>query len=263
MLTLSKLVRDAPKKKEGIFWEFFPKGGGGSSQFPKLFYIYRFIFCMPKHGSFGGGPVFPKVKTGSFLGGHLFPKLLKSKIDQKVNIFVKTKNAPKGLKCKINQTFFFENTGSQKGGRGGGPTLGKNSQKIPFFFVGSVPNYLCGGECNNLDLSFTTERSVCHLNIHTGLDRSQSLFYFVPQEKGLIWRPCWGWKNMGESNFHYKNGPPQTKMHSNVWEHMPRVQEHLAELIFVHFSGRGNWFSEGHLSVWTSCCKMHQAALPI
>ena len=30
---------------------------------------------------------------------------------------------------------------SQKGGRGGGPTLGKNSQKIPFFFVGSVPNH--------------------------------------------------------------------------------------------------------------------------
>ena len=95
------------------------------------------------------------------------------------------------------------------------------------------------------------------------LDRSQSLFYFVPQEKGLIWRPCWGWKNMGESNFHYKNGPPQTKMHSNVWEHMPRVQEHLTELIFVHFSGRGNWFSKGYLSVWTICCKMDKAALPI
>ena len=30
---------------------------------------------------------------------------------------------------------------------------------------------------------------------HISLDRSQSLFYFVPQEKGLIW----GWKNMGES----------------------------------------------------------------
>ena len=44
---------------------------------------------------------------------------------------------------------------------------------------------------------------------------------------------------------------------------MPRVQEHLTELSFLHFSGRGNWFSEGHLSVWTSCCKMHQAALPI
>ena len=28
------------------------------------------------------------------------------------------------------------------------------------------------------------------------LDRSQPLFYFVPQEKGLIWRPLWGRKNM-------------------------------------------------------------------
>ena len=83
------------------------------------------------------------------------------------------------------------------------------------------------------------------------------------QEKGLIWWPCWGWKNMGESNFHYENGPPQTKMHSNVWKQMPRVQEHLAELIFVHFSGRGNWYSKGHLSVWTTCCKMYKAALPI
>merc|ERR1719234_191486 len=109
-------LRDAPQKKNRDFLGIFPKGGGGSSQFPKLFYIYRLIFCMPKHRSFGGGPVFPKVKTGSFLGGHVFPKLLKCKIDQKVNIFVKTKNAPKGLKCKINQTFFFENTGSQKGG---------------------------------------------------------------------------------------------------------------------------------------------------
>ena len=34
------------------------------------------------------------------------------------------------------------------------------------------------------------------------LDRSQSLFYFVPQEKGLMWRPPWGWKNMGESILH-------------------------------------------------------------
>ena len=102
-------------------------------------------------------------------------------------------------------------------------------------------------------------------SMHFGfsLDRSQSLFYFVPQEKGLIWRPCWGWKNMGESNFHCENGPPQTKMHSNGWKHMLRVQEHLAELIFSHFSGRGNWLSKGHVPVWKMCCKMHQAALPI
>ena len=44
---------------------------------------------------------------------------------------MKTKNAPKDLKRKINHTFFLE-TGVPKRG-GGGPTLGKNSQKIPFF----------------------------------------------------------------------------------------------------------------------------------
>ena len=53
---------------------------------------------------------------------------------------MKTKNAPKDLKCKINHTFFFWKQGFPKGGGGGGgPTLGKNSQKIPFFFVDSVP----------------------------------------------------------------------------------------------------------------------------
>ena len=47
-----------PKKKQD-FLGIFPKvgeRGGMSSQFPKLFYIYSFIFCMPKHGSFGGVP---------------------------------------------------------------------------------------------------------------------------------------------------------------------------------------------------------------
>jgi len=61
---------------------------------------------------------------------------------QKVNIFVKTKNAPNDLKCKINHTFFLE-TGVPKRGGGGGPTLGKNSQKIPFFWGGNVPNFAC------------------------------------------------------------------------------------------------------------------------
>ena len=46
---------------------------------------------------------------------------------------MKTKNAPKGLKCKINHTFFFGNRGSQKGG---GPTFGeKKIPKIPSFFL--------------------------------------------------------------------------------------------------------------------------------
>ena len=51
---------------------------------------------------------------------------------------MKTKNAPMDLKCKINHTFFFWKQGfpiwDPKGDEGGGPTLGKNSQKIPFFF---------------------------------------------------------------------------------------------------------------------------------
>ena len=51
---------------------------------------------------------------------------------------LKTKNVPKVLKCKINTKNFFLIRGSQKGG--GGPTFGKNSQIISFFFFESVPN---------------------------------------------------------------------------------------------------------------------------
>ena len=68
-------------------------------------------------------------------GGSPIPKSICQNSYQKVNILMKTKNAPKDLKCKINHTFFFGNRGFQKGGRWGrGPTLGKNSQKITFFF---------------------------------------------------------------------------------------------------------------------------------
>ena len=125
--------RDAAQKKKRDFLGIFPKGGGVFA-IPKTILYLPFHFLYAETWKFWGGPVFPKVKTGSFLGGHLFPKLLKSKIDQKVNIFVKTKNAPKGLKCKINQTFFFENTGSQKGGRGGVRHLGKIPKKSRFFY---------------------------------------------------------------------------------------------------------------------------------
>ena len=42
--------------------------------------------------------------------------------------------------------------------------------------------------------------------MHPTLNRSsQSLFYSVPQEKRR--RPCWGWKNMGESILHWEVGP--------------------------------------------------------
>ena len=40
-----------------------------------------------------------------------------------------------------------------------------------------------------------------------------------------------------------KMGPHEPKC-----QNLPRVQEHSSELSFLHFSGRGNWFSEGHQS---------------
>ena len=53
---------------------------------------------------------------------------------------MKTKNAPKGLKC--NKPYFFLKQGFPKGGEGGGgPTFGKNSQIIPYFFSDVFPNH--------------------------------------------------------------------------------------------------------------------------
>ena len=82
-----------------------------------------------------------------------------------------------------------------------------------------------------------------------GLDRSQSLFYFVPQEKRLIRRPPWGWKNMGESIFDWEDGPTRTKMHPNGWGHMSRLQGSWPELFFVHYPGRSTHFSKGLLPI--------------
>ena len=67
-------------------------------------------------------------------------------------------------------------------------------------------------------------------------------------DRPLMWWVPWRWKNLGELNFHYENGSSRTKMHLNPCQNMPRVQEHLTELSFLHFSGRGNWFSRGHAS---------------
>ena len=57
-----------------------------------------------------------------------------------------------------------------------------------------------------------------------------------------------GMENMGELNLHCENGPPHSGILVNGYQHMPRVQEHLTKLIIVYFSGRGNLFSEGHIS---------------
>ena len=78
------------------------------------------------------------------------------------------------------------------------------------------------------------------------VDRSQSLFYFVPQEKRLIRRPPWGWKNMGESIFHQEIGSPQTRKRPNRYKHMPGAQGSLPELFSVHCPGRSSHFFRGH-----------------
>ena len=51
-------------------------------------------------------------------GGVSYSQMYMSEYWQKVNIFVETKNAPWGLKRKINHKNFFWTRGSQKGGVG-------------------------------------------------------------------------------------------------------------------------------------------------
>ena len=58
-------------------------------------------------------------------------------------------------------------------------------------------------------------------------------------------------ENMGELNFHQEDGLSGGKMHSNGWGHMPRVQEHSTESIFIHFSGCDSLFSECHIPIYS------------
>ena len=77
-----------------------------------------------------GDPLFPKVnvKIYKLFSIQINIDAVKKKYWQNFNFLVKTKNVPKGLKCKINYIFFL-NKGFLKGG--GGPPFGKNSQIIP------------------------------------------------------------------------------------------------------------------------------------
>ena len=58
---------------------------------------------------------------------------------------------------------------------------------------------------------FSVKNQFSHIFPAPGGSPHQSLFYFIPQEKRLIRRPCWGWKNMGESILHWEDGPTDTK----------------------------------------------------
>ena len=85
-------------------------------------------------------------------GGSPIPKSICQNGYQKVNILMKTKNAPKDLKCKINHTFFFWKQGFPKGGEGGGgPTFGKNSPNFPFGWrpLSLLCDINCNANCND------------------------------------------------------------------------------------------------------------------
>ena len=141
-------IRDAVKKKNGIFWEFFPKGGGVFSNpktfgnLPSVFLDAKIILRCQNMFYNSGEVIFDQFhhitlnsKSGKFWkksaktrsfgnffhcegGGSPIPKSICQNSYQKVNILMKTKNAPKDLKCKINHTFFFWKQGFPKGGEG-------------------------------------------------------------------------------------------------------------------------------------------------
>ena len=67
-------------------------------------------------------------------GGSPIPKSICQNSYQKVNILMKTKNAPKDLKCKINDTFFFETGVPKRGEGGGGARNWGKFPKNPVFF---------------------------------------------------------------------------------------------------------------------------------
>ena len=83
------------------------------------------------------------------------------------------------------------------------------------------------------------------------LDRSQSLFYFVPQEKRLTWRPPWAWKNMGDSVFHPENMNIWPKTGQNRWWHMLRSSLVFSHFDFMHYWGQGGPFSPGDRSIYS------------
>ena len=84
-------------------------------------------------------------KVGIFYLGSPIPTSTNHNTTQKVNIFVKTKNVPNVLKCKIN-LFFFTNMGFPNGGEGGGgPPPWEKFPHFPvfFFFFADVPYGHC------------------------------------------------------------------------------------------------------------------------
>ena len=68
-------------------------------------------------------------------GGSPIPTFSNHETTQKVNIFIKTKNVPKVLKCKMNhKLFFFTNMGFPNWGEEGGSPTWEKFPLFPGFF---------------------------------------------------------------------------------------------------------------------------------
>ena len=97
------------------------------------FYPLKFIWFWVSFRRYGK----KTVCFGNFAlegGGSPIPKSKCQNSDKILTFFVKTKNDPYGLKCKINPKIFFRLRGSQKGGvEGGVRHLGKIPKKFSFF----------------------------------------------------------------------------------------------------------------------------------
>ena len=91
---------------------------------------------------------------------------------------------------------------------------------------------------------------ICIPWVYPEVDRSQSLFNFVPQEKGLIWRPpSPGAGKIWKNQFCAEKCTNRVQKRPKVGGHMPRSHGNLSDFVFVHYSGRSSHFSEGHRSV--------------
>ena len=118
---------------------FYNRGEVLSDQFDHfkliLFWVPECSFCKKN--------ITKRDKVGIFRlrggVGSPVPTSTNHNTTQKVNIFVKTKNVPNVLKCKINHNFFFlTNMGfPNRGGGGGVPHLGKIPTFSRFFFLGA------------------------------------------------------------------------------------------------------------------------------
>ena len=87
---------------------------------------------------------------------------------------------------------------------------------------------------------FRVKNRISHIFPCPGGSPPQSLFYFVPQEKGLTWRrdPLWTWKYVGDSIFHPENGNIWSKTGQNRWWHMLRSSLVFSDFNFMHYWGQ-------------------------